>query len=99
MKICYKLLYVIQGVKKIYILPDIKVFGCIYVPVCTVASDWPHTFLPMHAKYFAYMHNIWWTLSLAIREQIATDWLTFSLTNQLSSYRADYKLGCQQGWL
>ena len=48
-KICYKLLYVIQGVKNIKFLTDrvpsrpqsisLKVFGCTYVPISNAASD------------------------------------------------------------
>ena len=52
-KICYKLLYVIQVVKKRFLInnflasADIKVFGRthIYVPIYNAASDWLHTFL------------------------------------------------------
>ena len=46
-KICYKLLYVIQVVKIFLISAstDIKVFGCTYVPIYNAASDWPCTFL------------------------------------------------------
>ena len=48
--ICYKLLYVIQVVKKILISnflasTDIKIFGHTYAPVCNAASDWPRIFL------------------------------------------------------
>ena len=49
-KICYKLLYVIQVVKRFLISnflasTDIKVFGRTYVPICNAASDWPPPFL------------------------------------------------------
>ena len=49
-KICYKLLYVIQVVKRFLISnflasTDIKVFGRTYVPICNAASDWPSIFL------------------------------------------------------
>ena len=43
-KICYKLLYVIQ-------LVDIRVFGCTCLfATCNVASEWPRTFL--HPRCF-----------------------------------------------
>ena len=49
-KICYKLLYVIQVVKKIFDVSnflastDIKVFGRTYLFAMLYASDWPRTF-------------------------------------------------------
>ena len=49
-KICYKLLYVIQRVKYIFdrvtSWPQlISKFLIVAIPVCNVASDWPLTFL------------------------------------------------------
>ena len=46
-KIYYKLLHVIQVVKKIFdkYSTDIKVFGRTYVSICNAASDCLHTFL------------------------------------------------------
>ena len=50
-KIHYKLLYVIQVVKKIFLISnflastDIKVSGRTYVPIYNAASDWPCTFI------------------------------------------------------
>ena len=55
-KICYKLLYVIQVVKKIfdkYVANTTSWLQLIskflvahtYIPICNAASDWPRTFL------------------------------------------------------
>ena len=61
MKICYKLLYVIQVVKRFLISnflasTDIKVFGRTYVPIGNAASDWPRTFLHPRCFCLAYHH-------------------------------------------
>ena len=45
-KICYKLLYVIQVIKKsnFFTSTDIKVFGRTYLFAMLLLIDWPHTF-------------------------------------------------------
>ena len=47
-KICYKLLYVIQVVKKIFDMtswPQLISKFWLHIPICNAASDWPRTFL------------------------------------------------------
>ena len=60
-KICYKLLYVIQVVKKILISnflasTDIKV---LVAPVCNAASDWPRTFFTPKVFLFSISLLFW----------------------------------------
>ena len=47
-KICYKLLYVIQVVKKIlisnFLASTVLISKFLVAPVCNAASDWPRTF-------------------------------------------------------
>ena len=64
MKICYKLLYVIQVVKRFLISnflasTDIKVFGRTYVPICNAASDWPRTFFTPKVFLFSISPLFW----------------------------------------
>ena len=60
--ICYKLLYVIQVVKKTFDISnflastDIKVFGS-YIPICNAASDWPRTFFTPRVFLFSTFNN------------------------------------------
>ena len=59
-KICYKLLYVIQAVKRFLISNflasvDIKVFGRTS-PIYNATSDWPHTFLYPRCFCLAYLY-------------------------------------------
>ena len=52
-KICYKLLYVIQvenSFGKVTSWPQLISEFLVAMPVCNVASDWPHTFL--HPRCF-----------------------------------------------
>ena len=43
--ICYKLLYVIQVVKKSNFLASTDTSFWSHIPICNAASDWPRTFL------------------------------------------------------
>ena len=44
-KICYQLLYVIQGVKNIFTSwPQLISKLWLHLPACNAASDWPCTF-------------------------------------------------------
>ena len=62
--ICYKLLYVIQVVKKTFDISnflastDIKVFGS-YIPICNAASDWPRTFFTPRVFLFSISLLFW----------------------------------------
>ena len=65
-KICYKLLYVIQVVKKIFdkycnflASTDIKVFGCTYILICNAASDWPRPFFTPKVFLFSISLLFW----------------------------------------
>ena len=57
-KICYKLLYVIQGVEnsvgKVTSWPQLISEFWSHMPVNNVASDWPHTFLCPRCFCLAY---------------------------------------------
>ena len=59
-KICYKLLYVIQGVEnsfgKVTSWPPLISEFWLHMPVNNVASDWPHTFLHPRCFCLAYVH-------------------------------------------
>ena len=59
-KICYKLLYVIQGVEnsfdKVTSWPQLISEILSHMPVCNVAFDWPHTFL--HPRCFCLASNL-----------------------------------------
>ena len=63
-KICYKLLYVIQVDKRFFISnflasTDIKVFGHTYVPIWNAASDWPRTFFIPRVFLFSISLLFW----------------------------------------
>ena len=60
-KICYKLLYVIQVVKKIVIRtswPQL-ISKFLVAPVCNAASDWPRTFFTPKVFLFSISLLLW----------------------------------------
>ena len=63
-KTCYKLLYVIQVVKKSFdklflASTDIKVFGRTYLAICNAASDWPCTIFTPRVFLFSISLHSW----------------------------------------
>ena len=62
-KICYKLLYVIEGVGKVISWPQLTskhLVTPIYIPVCNIVSDWPHTFLYLITTFWKYCITCSW---------------------------------------
>ena len=53
-KICYKLLYVIQGIKNIDKVTSWPQLISKLLAVCIAASDWPHTYLHPRCFCLAY---------------------------------------------
>ena len=62
-KICYKLLYVIQVVKKIFDKPllGLKRYQSFWshIPICNAASDWPRTFFTPKVFLFSISLLFW----------------------------------------
>ena len=50
-KICYKLLYVIQVVKKIFDKYPQLISKFLVTPVCNAASNWPRTFFTPRVEF------------------------------------------------
>ena len=76
-KICYKLLYVIQVNKRFLISnflasTDIKVFGRTYL---FAASDWPHTFFTSRVFLFSIYRNTYQDRTLSQHEVNSPDTL------------------------
>ena len=75
-KICYKLLYVIQVVKKIFdkltSWPQL-ISKFLVAPVCNAASNWPRTFFTPKVFLFS-ISPLFWKHVITSKQQRSTAW-------------------------